>query len=474
MNTRWLLPMIFCTLLALIFSTTLYAQDAAPSAEEAAETTAADEPTPEVPDTLEPPEKPAQQPASAPKYPTDEAVEEIRSHADRVISWSGIIMAIAGALFTAIVVILLVRSIFEAARIKREITEAIQEGRESAREAKQDVIHLLGDVRETLNQARGTQKDAAQLADRGRDIINEMRKQLSDADLKLQEADKHLAEIGEMKKAVEKDTKRAEAAAVSTEKKFDATSEFVEGLSAYERQDYDGAIAAYTKAIDIDPTSPVLWHNRGAAKSEKGEHDGAIADLSEAIRLRPDDAVTWYNRGNTKTKKGDSDGAIADHDEAIRLKPDLVYAWMSRAVAKRNKGDLDGAILDCDEAMRLAPDLAGPRRSKLVTLFSFCDRARCQEAEEFLKESWPFMKTDEDKLTTEYIAAFIFTLLGKGSEAKKARGNMTNLLDKGMRDLYMNTVSFVNLVKECKLLTAKQRTFLREVNKEWLAVHEKK
>ena len=85
----------------------------------------------------------------------------------------------------------------------------------------------------------------------------------------------------------------------------------------------------------------------------KGDLDGAIADYTKAIELKPDDAGAYNNRGNAKQTKGDLDGAIADYTKAIELKPDDAGAYCNRAAWRKAKGDLGGALADYNKAIEL-------------------------------------------------------------------------------------------------------------------------
>ena len=86
----------------------------------------------------------------------------------------------------------------------------------------------------------------------------------------------------------------------------------------------------------------------GTAKAMKGDWDGAIADYTKAIELNPKDATVYCNRGMAKhnNKKSDEDGAIADLTKAIELNPTYATAFKVRAYAKKAKGDQVGAEAD--------------------------------------------------------------------------------------------------------------------------------
>jgi len=62
------------------------------------------------------------------------------------------------------------------------------------------------------------------------------------------------------------------------------------------------------------------YYTRGVAKSDTRDLDGAIADFTKAIEIKPDYEDAYNARGNAKRSKGDWDGAKADYTKAIQLK----------------------------------------------------------------------------------------------------------------------------------------------------------
>ena len=60
------------------------------------------------------------------------------------------------------------------------------------------------------------------------------------------------------------------------------------------------------------PRNPAAYNNRGNARAENNDRDGAIADYTRAIELKPDYARAYYNRAVAKQEKGDATGAKAD------------------------------------------------------------------------------------------------------------------------------------------------------------------
>jgi tetratricopeptide (TPR) repeat protein/S1-C subfamily serine protease len=121
--------------------------------------------------------------------------------------------------------------------------------------------------------------------------------------------------------------------------------------------DKKGAIAIYDLILNKGKR---VWayNNRGDVKSESGDKKGAIADYDIAIRINPQYANAYYNRGINKSELGDKKGAIADYDIAIRVNPQYVSAYNNRGNAKSALGDKKGAIADYNMAIRINPQAA--------------------------------------------------------------------------------------------------------------------
>ncbi|MGH7982195.1 MAG: tetratricopeptide repeat protein [Candidatus Udaeobacter sp.] len=119
------------------------------------------------------------------------------------------------------------------------------------------------------------------------------------------------------------------------------------------RSDLDGAIADYSRALQLDPKNANAYHGRGIAKSELGDFDGAIADFNRALQLDPQNAKTYNTLGNAKSRKGDLEGAIADYNHSLQLDPKNAKAFHNRGIAKIDSGDAVGAITDFNRTLQL-------------------------------------------------------------------------------------------------------------------------
>jgi tetratricopeptide (TPR) repeat protein len=115
-----------------------------------------------------------------------------------------------------------------------------------------------------------------------------------------------------------------------------------EGNSKLSSGDREGAITAFTKAIESDATKDAAYERRAYVYIAKGDMDKALADLIKAIRINGR-SVYYGNRAYCLKKLGRYNEALADYDKAIELDPqNMVYA--DRAGAKEKIDMKDKSI----------------------------------------------------------------------------------------------------------------------------------
>jgi tetratricopeptide (TPR) repeat protein len=108
----------------------------------------------------------------------------------------------------------------------------------------------------------------------------------------------------------------------------------------------DEALAAYTAAIKIDPTSDPALYDRALVFVDEDHPDRAIRDLDAALRAKPGDADDLEERATIYLGQEDYAMAIADLDAVIAGDPKRVSAYEKRADAHRKQGDSAAAAAD--------------------------------------------------------------------------------------------------------------------------------
>lgn len=120
----------------------------------------------------------------------------------------------------------------------------------------------------------------------------------------------------------------------------------------------EDAVDSCDKAIALKPGHADAYSNRGIVLKELNRLDEAAESYERAIQLKPDYATAYYNRGNVLQALRRLDDAADSYDHAIRLKPDYVEAYSNRGNALQEMKRLDQAVASYDEAIRLNPDYA--------------------------------------------------------------------------------------------------------------------
>lgn len=165
-----------------------------------------------------------------------------------------------------------------------------------------------------------------------------------------------------------------------------------------ELKDYDGAIAAYTRSAELNPTE-IIYKYRGGAYKNSLRYDEAIADYKKALEFRPDykdaldelwdaycetgkfdDAADFYNKRVTANPK-DSDSwfrlalslneqkKFRDAITAMCLFIDCLtddsssadgWYWLARI--HQNAGETKKAVDACKKALKLDPKHADAKK----------------------------------------------------------------------------------------------------------------
>ncbi len=131
------------------------------------------------------------------------------------------------------------------------------------------------------------------------------------------------------------------------------------GTAAIGKGDADGAIAAFSRAIDSKDkiATPVYDHiMRGLAYSKKGMNEQALADFDAAVKLKPDDIDAHFRRGGTRVLLKQYQEAIEDLTVVIQAgQTDAASAaaYSLRGAAYDAVGQYNNGNADEDKACEL-------------------------------------------------------------------------------------------------------------------------
>ena len=122
------------------------------------------------------------------------------------------------------------------------------------------------------------------------------------------------------------------------------------------QQDTTRAIAAFDRALEIDPYDGQTWAGRSVISLSRHEWKEAEQYLDKTIHLLPQHAVSYINRALARFNQNNLRGAMADYDAALDLDPNNFLGHYNRGLLRAQVGDDNRGIEDFDFVLKLEPD----------------------------------------------------------------------------------------------------------------------
>lgn len=126
------------------------------------------------------------------------------------------------------------------------------------------------------------------------------------------------------------------------------------------RRNLAGALEAYTKSLELDPTSAIVLSNRGGLYELLGQYDNALADYREAVRVdpmaaRPRNGLAWLSSAHPDIRFRDAKRAFEMATLACELTNGQNANYLDTlAAAYAEAGDFERALSTLDSAQQVA------------------------------------------------------------------------------------------------------------------------
>ncbi|MGA9381398.1 MAG: CHAT domain-containing tetratricopeptide repeat protein, partial [Phormidium sp.] len=116
---------------------------------------------------------------------------------------------------------------------------------------------------------------------------------------------------------------------------------------------YQQAIEAFQKAISISPNYHIAWNGLGVTLNNLGQYKQAIEACQRAIKISPNFHIAWNGLGITLSDLGQYQQAIEAYQKAISISPNFHDAWNGLGIALRNLGQYQQAIEAYNRALEI-------------------------------------------------------------------------------------------------------------------------
>jgi tetratricopeptide (TPR) repeat protein len=146
-----------------------------------------------------------------------------------------------------------------------------------------------------------------------------------------------------------------------------ANAFYYRGLAYQKKQEWDRAIADFTKALELEPQSTLALSDRGETYNMKDEPKRGLRDFDEIIRLKPKDANAYMLRADALRLMKQWDAALDAATTAIQLDPGSAFAYHVRGQAYLGKKEYAKAARDFSESDRLDPNHPENMRARAET-----------------------------------------------------------------------------------------------------------
>jgi tetratricopeptide (TPR) repeat protein len=162
-----------------------------------------------------------------------------------------------------------------------------------------------------------------------------------------------------------------------------ATDLYNQGNNLTSSGNYTEAVAAYTKAIALEPGYFEAWNGVADTLNRNGQFDDALAASNQSLALNPNYADGWINRGlilynigyQYEDKNHDMAKAnelyteqLAAFEKAIAIEPDNAEAWFNKGYALAGMKRYDEAIAAFDRVQTIDPSYPKLQKNRQIAV----------------------------------------------------------------------------------------------------------
>lgn len=127
------------------------------------------------------------------------------------------------------------------------------------------------------------------------------------------------------------------------------------GLSSWKAGDFDGAKAAFDKAIDIDPTFAKSYFNEARVLLDLKRAPEALEMVEKGLGVDSTSADGWRLKARAQAASNDFDGAMQTYRELLVRNDEDLWGLNNLGVLLLDSGDYEGALGPLARVVQIRP-----------------------------------------------------------------------------------------------------------------------
>lgn len=129
----------------------------------------------------------------------------------------------------------------------------------------------------------------------------------------------------------------------------------LEGLLLLKLGKYRRALNFFSKAISLDPSFSMSYHNRAICYSQLGETEAAMRDVEKAINQNSSISLFYFTLANLLEAQGEKEDALEAYSNALHEDENYLEALTNSANLLKELGDFEESRNILNEAISLDP-----------------------------------------------------------------------------------------------------------------------
>lgn len=152
-----------------------------------------------------------------------------------------------------------------------------------------------------------------------------------------------------------------ERALLALKKSIEISPDYVEalyqtGLTLFETRKYEEAVQFYNEALEVNRENSQIWNSKGLALLEMEEYSEALDAYNTSIEINPEDAEPWFKQAEILKNFGYHEQAIQSYESVLEIDSLDFDAWNKRGLVLGYIDEDQAALDSYENSINISPE----------------------------------------------------------------------------------------------------------------------